>query len=78
MERVIKPVQLPPVIDKFCHLSVDAQKVISAIYKQFEKEKENILISQMDRQSSQGIFFYLYVVSKSQLQNICIPNRMEE
>lgn len=57
MERVIKPVQLPPVIGKYCHLSVDAQKVMSAIYKQFEQEKEKILIPRMDRQSSQGIFF---------------------
>lgn len=51
---VLKPAQPPPVLDKFSHLSLDAQKVMAGIYKQYQQQKDKM--SQLDRKSSsQGI-----------------------
>ncbi|XP_063435406.1 DNA polymerase nu-like isoform X2 [Mytilus trossulus] len=49
---VLKPAQPPPVLDKFSHLSLDAQKVMAGIYKQYQQQKDKILMSQLDRKSS--------------------------
>ncbi|VDI53250.1 DNA polymerase nu [Mytilus galloprovincialis] len=47
---VLKPAQPPPVLDKFSHLSLDAQKVMAGIYKQYQQQKDKM--SQLDRKSS--------------------------
>ena len=55
MKQIIRPLQPPPVIDRFSHLSLDAQKVMAAIYKQYQEQKEKLQMSQFDRTySSQG------------------------
>jgi len=39
MERIWQPLERPPCLDKFCHLSVDAQKVMAALYTDFHQRR---------------------------------------
>lgn len=43
MSPVWTPAELPPVLDKFCDLSLDAQRVMAAVYSDFHQKKAEMM-----------------------------------
>lgn len=43
MQVIWTPAEKPVVLDKFCHLSLDAQKVMVAMYRDFHQRKVEII-----------------------------------
>ena len=52
MSPVWRPVEDPPCLDKFCHLSLDAQRVMGAIFEDFKSRKRELLQSTTSREYS--------------------------
>ena len=45
MSPVWRPLEAPPCLDQFCHLSHDAQRVMVSIYEDFNARKRELLQS---------------------------------
>lgn len=55
MPRVWTPKEKPVVLEKFCHLSLDAQRVMAAMYRDFHQRKADILKEIPLHSSAQGV-----------------------